>query len=251
MTFSPAPRVVVAILRDEAIASLSKAHLCLAGRDRSADGWGQSCRTHDAKGRHLSFRTENDMYLSHTLSFLQAVFATLTTTPSTPTIDPTPTFKELSDSTLDINMSQSSQSSITESLKVAQFTKRTRSDTPFRFTKSRMPVVKVTKKSCENLPVSPRRDVLLSESQLQPSRSSGHHCCGERHYRGVQCIDTRIPIAVEAASTGETYAFPAGSRENFRHSSDEHADFAMANSAAAYTITVVEAVTAAPRATAT
>jgi len=233
------------------MASLSKAHSCLAGRDHSTDGWGQSCRTHDANGHPLSFRTENDMYFSRTLSFLQPVFATLTTTPSTPTIDPTPTFKEPSDSTLDINMSQSSQSSITESLKVAQFTKRTRSDTPFRFTESQMPIVKVTKKSRENPPVSTRRDVQLSESQLQPSRSSGHHCRGERHYRGVQCVDTRIPIAVEAASTGATYAFPAGSHENFRHSSDEHADFAMANSAAAYTITVVEAVTAAPRAAAT
>jgi len=233
------------------MASLSKAHSCLAGRDHSADGWGQSCRTHDANGHPLSFRMENDMYLSHTLSFLQAVFATLTTTPSTPTIDPTPTFKEPSDSTLDINMSQSSQSSITESLKVAQFTKRTRSDTPFRFTESQMPVVKVTKKSRENPPVSTRRDVQLSESQLQPSRSSGHHCRGERHYRGVQCVDTRIPIAVEAASTDVTYVFPAGSRENFRHSSDEHMDFATANSAVAYTITVVEAITAAPRAAAT
>ena len=139
-TFFPAPRVVVAILRHEAIASLSKAHSCLAGRDHSADGWGQSCRTHDVNGHPLSFRTENNIYLSRTLSFLQDVFATLTTTSSTPTIDPTPTFNEPSDSTLDINMSQSSQSTITESLKVAQFTKRTRSDTPFRFTESRIPV---------------------------------------------------------------------------------------------------------------
>jgi len=233
------------------MASLSKAHSCLAGRDHSADGWGQSCRTHDANGHPRSFRTENDMYLSRTLSFLQAGFATLITMPSTPTIDPTPTFKEPSDSTLDINMSQSSQSSITESLKVAQFTKRTRCDTPFRFTESQMPIVKVMKKSLENLLVSTRRDVQLSESQLQPSRSSEQQCCGERHYRGVQCIDTRIPIAVEAASTGATYVFPPGSRINFRDYPDEHADFATANSATAFTITVVEAVTTAPRAAAT
>jgi len=186
------------------MALLSKAHSCLAGRDHSADGWGQSCRTHNANSRPLSFRTENDMYLSHTLSFLQAVFTTLTTTPSNPTINPTPTFKEPSDSTLDINMSQSSHSSITELLKVAQFTKRMRSDTPFRFTETQMPIVKVTKKSRENPPVSTRRDVQLSESQLQPSRSSGQHCRGERHYRGVQCVDTRIPITVKAASTGVT-----------------------------------------------
>jgi len=191
------------------------------------------------------------MYLSRTLSFLQAVFATLTTTPSTPTIDPTPTFKEPSDSTLDINMSRSSQLSITESLKVAQFTKRMRSDTPFRFTESQIPVVKVTKKSHENPPVSTWQDVQLSESQLQPSRSSGQHCHGERHYRGVQCVDIRFPIAVEAASTGATYVFLAGSRENFRDCPDEHADFPMANSATAFTITVVEAITAAPRAAAT
>jgi len=246
----PAPRVVVAILRDEAMASLSKGHSYLAGRDHSADGWGQRHGTHDANGRPLSFRTENDMYLSSTLSFLQAVFTALTTTPSTPTIDPTSTFKEPSNSTLD-NMTQSSQSSITESLKEAQFTKGMRSDTPFHFTESRMPVVKVTKKSRENPPVSTRCDVQLSESQLQPSRSPGHHYHGERHYRGVQCVDTRIPIAVEAASSGVTYAFPAGSRENFRDCPDEHADFATANSATAFTITVVEAVITAPRAVAT
>jgi len=187
------------------------------------------------------------MYLSRNLSFLQAVFTTLTTTSSTPTIDATSTFKEPSDSTLDINMSQSSQSSITELLKVAQFTKRTRSDTPFRFTESQMPVRKVTKKSHENLPVSTRQDVQLLESQWQPSRSSGQHCRGERHSRGVQCVDTRIPIEVEAASTGVTYAFPAGSRENFRDCPDEHVDYAMGNSAAAFIINVVEAVNAAPQ----
>ena len=121
------------------------------------------------------------MYFLRTLSLLQAVFATLRTTPLTPTIDPTPTPKETSDSTLDVNMSQSSQPSITGSLEPAQFAKGTRSDTPFRFTESRTPVVKVTKKSRRNPPVSTRRDVQLSESQLQPSRSPGHHYRGERH----------------------------------------------------------------------
>ena len=190
------------------------------------------------------------MYLHSTLSFLQAVFVALTTTPSTPTIDPTSTFKEPSDSTLD-NMTQSSQLSITESLKVAQFTKGMRSDTPFHFTESRMRIVKVTKKSRENPPVSTQQDVQLSESQLQPSRSPGHYCRGERHYRGVPYVDTRIPIAVEAAFSGATYAFPAGSHENFRDCPDEPADFTTANSAAMYTITVVEAVIAGPCTTAT
>jgi len=127
------------------------------------------------------FEPKKDIYLLRTLSFLQAVFATLTTTPSTPTIDPTPTSKEPSDSTLDINMSQSSQSSITESQKPVQFAKGTRSDTTFRFTESRTPVVKVTKKYRANPPVSTRRDVQLSESQLQSSRSPGHHYRGKRH----------------------------------------------------------------------
>jgi len=46
-------------------------------------------------------------------------------------------------------------------------------------------------------------------------------------------------IAVEAASAGTIFAFPAGSRENFRDCPDEHAAFATANSAAALTIAVV------------
>jgi len=178
----PAPRAVVAILRDEAMASLSKAHSCLAGQDRSADGWvialvdgAKAVGPTMLMAVPFLFERKNDMYLRRIHSFLHSVFATLTTTPSTPTIDPTSTFKEPSNSTLDINMSQSSQSSITESLKAAQFIKETRSDTPFRFTENRMPVVKVTKKSRENPLVSTRRDVQLSESQLQPSRSPGHH----------------------------------------------------------------------------
>ena len=146
------------------------------------------------------------MYFLRTLSLLQAVFATLRTTPLTPTINPTSTPKETSNSTLDVNMSQSSQPSITGSLEPAQFAKGTRSDTPFRFTESRTPVVKVTKKSPRNPPVSTRRDVQLSESQLQPSRSPGHHYCGERHtstkgynarHTHSQVVPTRTSRTVE------------------------------------------------------
>jgi len=183
----PAPRVVVAILRDEAMALLSKTHSCLGGRDHSADGWvialvggAKAVGPTMLMAAPFLFERKKDMYLLRTLFFLQAVFTTLTTTPSTPTIDRTPTSKEPSDSTLDINMSQSSQSSITEPLKLVQFAKGTRSDTPFRFTKCRTPVVKVTKKYRANPPVSTRRDVQLSGSQLQSARSPGHH------YRGVR-----------------------------------------------------------------
>jgi hypothetical protein len=164
----PAPRVVVAILRDEAMASLSKAHSCPAGRDHSTDGWVIGLVDGaNAVGPTMRmpvpflFERKKDMYSLRTLSFLQAVFATLTIAPSTPTIDPTLTYKGPSDSTLD-NISQSSQSSITESLKPARFAKGTRSDTPFRFTESRTPVVKVTKKFHANPPVSTWRNVQLS-----------------------------------------------------------------------------------------
>jgi hypothetical protein len=112
------------------------------------------------------------------------VLAALTALPPTSTINPTPTSYEPSDSspTLRVNMSQSnSQSSVGESLQPVRFTKRTRSDKPFRFTDRRTPAVKVIRKSRANSPVSTRRDDHLSKSELQPSRTPGQHYRGERH----------------------------------------------------------------------
>ena len=176
----PAPRVVIAILRDEAVATLSKALLVsvdeiIALMGHSFGGQGQSCRTPMLLAIPFSFQTQK-RYVFPAYSFLlQVEFATLRTTPLTPMIDPTPTPKETSDSTLNVNISQNSQLSITGSLEPAQFAKGMRSDTPFRFTESRTPIVKVTKKSRRNLPLSTQQDVQLSESQLLPSRSPGHH----------------------------------------------------------------------------
>ena len=59
----PAPKVVIAILRDEAVATLSKALLIsvdeiIALMGHSFGGWGQSCRTLMLKAIPFSFRME-------------------------------------------------------------------------------------------------------------------------------------------------------------------------------------------------
>jgi hypothetical protein len=78
-------------------------------------------------------------------------------------------------------MSQpNSQSSTAESVESVQFATRMRPDKPFRFTERRAPVVKVIRKSRAKSPVSTRRDVQLSKSELQPSRKPGRHYRGER-----------------------------------------------------------------------
>jgi hypothetical protein len=79
-------------------------------------------------------------------------------------------------------MSQpNSQSSTADSMESVQFTTGMRPDKPFRFTERRAPVVKVIRKSRAKSPVSTRRDVQLSKSELQPSRKPGRHYRGERH----------------------------------------------------------------------
>jgi hypothetical protein len=79
-------------------------------------------------------------------------------------------------------MSQpNSQSSTAESVESVQFTTGMRPDKPFRFTERRAPVVKVIRKSRAKSPVSTRRDVQLSKSELQPPRKPGRHYRGERH----------------------------------------------------------------------
>ena len=79
----PAPRVVIAILRDEAVATLSKALLILVDEiivlmGHSFGGRGQSCRTPMLMAIPFSFRTEK-RYVPKSESLHSCTYQTLVT----------------------------------------------------------------------------------------------------------------------------------------------------------------------------